>query len=126
MGIGYIGLELNVGSGWMSDKILINIYYVSELDGNLLSVSSLASKNLCVFIQTDCTMLVKNEVIAVGHKHNTLYILDVRPMLENLMAYIVHTPSLFIDLTTPFIAFTSQVTSSHASLETWHCCLAHP
>ncbi|PFH44620.1 hypothetical protein AMATHDRAFT_168445, partial [Amanita thiersii Skay4041] len=41
-GIGQVQLDLNIGGGKSIPTIIQNIYYVPELNGNLISISSLA------------------------------------------------------------------------------------
>ena len=108
IGIGRIGLNLDVGNGRTKYTVLTDVYHVPELDGNLLSVSYLANRNLyATFGPNSCTILSDNETVAIGHKRDALYILAATLSLEDQTAYIVHGPSPFLDPSIPLMALAS-------------------
>ena len=105
IGIGRIGLNLDVGNGQMKYTVLTDVYHVPELDGNLLSISYLASRNFyATFGPDSCTILADNETVAIGYKQDVLYILAATLTLEDQTAYIVHGPSPFLDPSIPLTA----------------------
>ena len=103
--MGYIGLNLDVGSGQTKYTVLRDMYHVPEHDGNLLSVSYLTSRNFyATFGPDSCTILADNKTVAIGYKQDALYILAATLTLKDQMAYIVHGPSPFLDPSTPLAA----------------------
>ena len=118
IGIGCIGLNLDVGNGQMKYTVLTDVYHIPELDENLLSVSYLASRNFyATFGPDSCTILADNETVAIRYKRDALYILAATLSLKDQTAYIVHGPSPFLDPSTPLAALATQTTSSRASLD---------
>ena len=121
VGIGCIRINLKLDGGHIATTIIRDVYYVPDLDGNLLSVSYLAEFNLEVtFGRDSCRILDGNQVVGKGYKQNSLYLLAATPCLEDQMAHVVQGPSSFLDPELPLTALASRKTSSEASLDVWH------
>ena len=98
IGIGCVSINLKLGDNHTVTTVIRDVYYVPDLDGNLLSVSYLAKFNLeVVFGRNSCQILDGNEVVGKGYKKNSLYLLAAMPCLEEQTTYIVNGPSLFLD-----------------------------
>ena len=66
-GIGSVELEVEVGGGKVHRIILQEVYYVPDLDGNLLSVPRLANKGFEVtFSQSLCTITCNGDIEALA------------------------------------------------------------
>ena len=108
VGIGCIHINLKLDGGHTVTTIICDVYYVPDLDGNLLSISYLAELNFEVtFGHDSCQILDKNQVVGKGYKQNSLYLLAATPCLENQTTYIVHGPSSSLDPKLPLTVFTS-------------------
>ena len=126
VGIGRIRINLKLDGGHIATTIIRDVYYVPDLDGNLLSVSYLAEFNLEVTFGCDsCRILDGNQVVGKGYKQNSLYLLAATPCLEDQTAYVVNGPSSSLDPELPLMALTSRKTSSEADLDIWHRRLGH-
>ena len=121
VGIGCITVDLKLDGGRMSTTVIRDIYYMPDLDGNLLSVSYLAEFDLEVtFGHDSCRILDRSQVVGKGYKQNSLYLLAMTPSLEDQTAYVIHGPSSSLDPELPLTAFASQKTSSEADIDVWH------
>ena len=108
VGIGRIRINLKLDGGHTVTTIIRDVYYVPDLDGNILSVSYLAEFNLEVTFRHDsCRILDKNQVVGKGYKRNSLYLLAATPCLKDQMAYIFHGPSSSLNPKLPLTVFTS-------------------
>jgi len=126
VGIGCIRVNLKLDSRRTSTTVICDIYYVPNLDGNLLSISYLAEFNLEVtFGRNSCRILDGNQVVGKGYKQNSLYLLAATPCLEDQTAYVVNGPSSSLNPELPLTAFASQKTSSEADIDVWHHRLGH-
>jgi len=126
VGIGHIRVNLKLDSGRTSTTVIRDVYYIPDLDGNLLSVSYLAEFNLEVtFGRDSCRILDGNQVVGKGYKRNSLYLLAATPCLEDQTAYVVNGPSSSLDPELPLTALASRKTSSEADIDVWHRRLGH-
>ena len=90
-GIGSIELEVEVGGGKVHRIILQEVYYVPDLDSNLLSVPQLMNKGFEVtFSQSLCTITHDGDIEALAKRRlgQPLYILEGRTWTRET-AYIV-------------------------------------
>ena len=121
-----VSINLKLGNNHTVTTVIRDVYYVPELDGNLLSVSYLAEFNLeVIFGRDSCRILDRNEVVGKGYKKNSLYLLAAMPCLEEQTAYIVNGPLVFLDPELPLTALVSQKMSSEADIDIWHRRLGH-
>jgi len=126
VGIGRICVNLKLDGGHTSTTVICDIYYVPDLDGNLLSISDLAKFNLEVtFGHDSCRILDRNQMVGKGYKWNSLYLLAATPSLKDQTAYIVHSPLTSLDPELPLSALTSRKTLLEANLDVWHQRLGH-
>ena len=126
VGIGHISIDLKLDGDHMTTTIIRDIYYVPDLDRNLLSVSYLAGFDLeVIFGCNSCQILNRNQVVGKGYKRNSLYLLAATPCLEDQTAYVINGPLSSLNPKLPLSALTSQKTSSEADLEVWHRWLGH-
>jgi len=108
VGIGHIRVDLKLDSGCTSTTVIRDVYYVPDLDGNLLSVSYLAEFNLEVTFGCDsCRILDRSQVVGKGYKRNSLYLLAATPSPEDQTAYVVNGPLTSPDPKLPLSALAS-------------------
>ena len=108
VGIGRIHVNLKLDGGHTSTTVIRDIYYVPNLDRNLLSVSYLAKFNLEVtFGHDSCRILDGNQMVGKGYKWNSLYLLAATPSLEDQTTYVVHSPLTSLNPKLPLSALTS-------------------
>ena len=126
VGIGCISINLKLDGNRTTTTIICDVYYVPNLDGNLLSVSYLAEFNLeVIFGHDSCRILNGSQIVGKGYKQNSLYLLAATPCLEDQTAYIVTGPASSLNPELPLTVFTSQKMSSKANLDIWHQQLGH-
>ena len=126
VGIGCISVDLKLDGDCMMTTIICDVYFVPNLDGNLLSISYLANFNLEVIFSRDlCRILDGSQLVGKGYKRNSLFVLAAKPCLENQMAYIVNGPLSSLDPKLPFTALATQKTTSEADIDIWHRQLGH-
>ena len=69
--IGRVSINLKLGDNHTMTTVIRDIYYMPDLDRNLLSISYLAEFNLeVVFGRDSCRILDRNEVVGKGYKKN--------------------------------------------------------
>jgi len=69
VGIGHIHVNLKLDSGCTSTTVIHDVYYVPNLDRNLLSILYLAEFNLEVtFGRDSCRILDGHQVVGKGYK----------------------------------------------------------
>ena len=108
IGIGHVSINLKLGNNRTMTTVIQDVYYMPDLDGNLLSISYLAKFNLeVIFGRDSCRILDRNEAVGKGYKKNSLYLLAAMPCLEEQMAYIVNGPSVFLNPELPLTALAS-------------------
>jgi transposase InsO family protein len=125
VGIGRIEIDVHTGEDEYIRTILQEVYYVPDLNTNLLSVPRLTKQGLQVtFDGSTCKILANGRVAARARKQNSLYILELMPR-EMARAYIMQGPSAALNPEASITALTSRTLTSSASLETWHRRLGH-
>jgi len=108
VGIGHIHVNLKLDGRCTSTTVIRDVYYIPDLDGNLLSVSYLAEFNLEVtFGRDSCRILDGSQVVGKGYKWNSLYLLAATPSLEDQTAYVVNGPSSSLNPELPLTALAS-------------------
>ena len=76
VGIGRVSIDLKLDGGCMTTTVIHDVYYMPDLDGNLLSVSYLAEFDLeVIFGHDSCQILNGNQIVGKGYKWNSLYLL---------------------------------------------------
>lgn len=99
--VGRVELEMDLGNGKTGNVLLQNVYYVPDLNSNLLSVAYLASRDITVvFVHNKCKIEMGGET-----QHSTR---------------IAYGPSPVTNPTLMITALTATSSNSKASLETWH------
>jgi len=125
IGVGRVEINVHTGENGHMHTILQEVYHIPDLSTNLLSVPRLTKQGLEVtFDDSTCKILANGKVVAVAHKRNSLYILQILPS-ERAQAYILQGPSPSLDPDTPMTVLTSRSLTLSTSLETWHWCLGH-
>ena len=125
---GWVWLTVTV-NGHNSEYILLDVYHVPSLNWNLLSVSALNQYGYSLsFANLRCQLMKLEQVIAMAHEENNLYILNASPFIPGY-AYIVMTndintfiKSANVPIYHALIASTNSATSTTAI---WHCHLSH-
>ena len=126
-GIGSIELEVEVGVGQTRRTVLQDTYYVPNLDGNLLSISCLASRGYeATFGQHTCTITRNGSIAALARRQESLYILKGQTCTTE-RAYIIEgpRPNSLLNAEEPIVALTACTYTLKATIETWHRQLAH-
>ena len=126
-GIGSVELEVEVGGGKVHRIILQEVYYVPDLEGNLLSVPRLTNKGFEVtFGQSLCAITCNGNIEALAKRRlgHSLYILKGRTWTHESV-YIVQGTSPLLNAEEPITALTACTYSLKATIETWHRQLVH-
>ena len=116
-------------NGHSTKYILPDIYYVPDLSGNLLSVSTLSQHGYNLeFCKLKCQLIKLGQVVANAHEENNLYILDAS-LFTPKCTYItimdnVDTLINSMDISSHH-ALVISTNSSTGSITTWHCQLGH-
>ncbi len=121
MGTGHIKVRMFARGKWVK-SILQDVLYVSDLHGNLLSVSHLTHCGAEVrFLGEDCHMYNKRKTLVLeGRLRNDLYIMCMQinsPVTAKLTILDTHSKDASQP---PSFALTTCLTSSSASLDLWH------
>ena len=125
---GWVWLTVTV-NGHNSEYILLDVYHVPSLNWNLLLVSALNQYGYSLsFANLWCQLMKLEQVIAMAHEENNLYILNASPFIPGY-AYIVMTndintfiKSANVPIYHALIASTNSATSTTAI---WHYHLSH-
>ena len=126
IGIGCVSINLKLDGDHTAVTVIRDVYFMPNLDGNLLSVSCLANFNLeVVFSRDSCLILDGSQLVGKGYKRNSLYMLAAKPCLENQTAYVINGPSSSLDPELPLTALATQKTTSEADIDIWHRRLGH-
>ena len=125
IGVGRVGANLHV-NGTTSLFIFSDVYYVPDLNGNLLSVAHLTTKGFNVeFKDNTCRILRSSKLVGFTPRFNSLYILDSIP-ISPPRAYVTSVGnSPLISLPSAFALKAHAKPVSKADLTTWHCRLGH-
>jgi len=124
-GLGCIHLQFPAEGKW-HQAILENVLFISELHGNLLSVTQLTKyRARLLFEHTACQILSDlNKILAEGKTHGSLYTMsaDIIKPPTACVAAVDMFPTEGEDM--PKSALSVKASSS-TDLATWHCRLAH-
>jgi len=120
MGIGSVELKVEVMGGKSCQIILQGVYFIPNLDGNLLSVPHLTNKGYeASFSQCTCMITQNGSIAAIAERQQSLYMLKGQTCASK-SAYIVEGPSPFLNVEEPITALIACTYSSRAMIETWH------
>ena len=123
IGIGTIGVTLDIGGGKSAEAVFTKVLHVPELNGNLLSVPELTFGGLSTLFRSDlCVISNKNgKTVGRAKKSSGLYILDVKVHMDE-RAYIttIEKSSTPNESQQP-----RHSTMAHADMDTWHRRLGH-
>lgn len=129
VGIGQIQLDMDVGNGKTRTSMLRGVYYVPDLNGNLLSVSRLAERGHSFSFHDDlCEISKEGRTVALARKQDGLYTLLAKQCAPERVYVASASPddSSAVETAPPLIAMPAKAEkSSKATLATWHRRLGH-
>ncbi|THH12698.1 hypothetical protein EUX98_g9791, partial [Antrodiella citrinella] len=127
IGKGRVSLNVPTGNGSTHNVVLVDVYYVPDLNGNLLSVSQFTNRGGHVnFVGSGCELSDARATVKVQARNRQgLYILDAT-VDTSKSALIAHLSPSSSDPPTPLVAnFAGVDKVSKATLDTWHRRLGH-